>query len=132
MAVDVRPATDADLPDVLNVLDGAALETDYDQVRERVACDDVLVAVPTGNDEPVVGVCVLAGEAMLAIAVRRRRRDRGIGRALLSAAASGRSRLVAECDPDVAPFYEAVGFDVRRLAEGRLVGVLDPAEPNPG
>jgi len=125
MGVAVRPATDADLPAVLNVLDGAALETDYDRVSDRVPADDVFVAVPEDDPDRVLGACVLDGAEVLAIAVRLRRRDQGIGTALLGNAARDRERLLAQCDADVIPFYESLGFDVRRLDDGRYVGLLE-------
>lgn len=125
MSADVRLGTAEDLQSVLNVLDGAALETDYDRIRDRLAAGDVFVAVPTQEPERILGACVLEGGRITAIAVRRRRRDQGIGTALVGQAASERERLVATFDADVIPFYERLGFDVRQLEKGRYAGVME-------
>jgi GNAT superfamily N-acetyltransferase len=113
----VRAATARELPAVLNVLDGAALRTDAGRVREAIDRGDALVAVArddtaTGDADGtrVLGALVLDGPEITAVAVRRRRRGQGIGRALVEAAAARRERLVAECDPNVAPFWRTLGF----------------------
>lgn len=61
-----------------------------------------------------------------AIAVARRRRERGVGRALVEAAVErvGCDRLTAEFRPEVAPFYEALGFRIDPLTDGRRWGEL--------
>ncbi|MFB6200879.1 MAG: GNAT family N-acetyltransferase [Halorhabdus sp.] len=130
MDVTVCPGTVAELPAVLNVLDGAALETDHDQIRDRLASDDVLVAVSPEDFGQILGACVLVEGEIRAIAVRLRHRDRGIGRALVTYAAANHDRLVAAFDRDVRPFYAALGFDIRPIADGRYEGVLE-SDPDP-
>jgi sulfur carrier protein ThiS/GNAT superfamily N-acetyltransferase len=122
--VRVRAATPDDHLDVMRVVDGAVLAADADAVRERIAAGAVLVATVEGR---VVGALVREGDRVTAVATRRRWRDRGVGTALVSTAADGRDRLVAEFDPGVRPFYESLGFDVEGTAgEGdRLRGRLD-------
>ena len=110
----VREAAVADLPDVLNIIDGAALRVDVDGLRERIASEDVLVAVEEGR---VLGTLVLDGDRVAAVAVRRGRRDQGVGAALVEAAADRRDRLVAECDARVRPFWESLGFDIEPAEE---------------
>lgn len=118
--VTVRPAAPDDLPGVLGVFDGGALETDTDQVRASIDRGDAFVAVRTDADATVLGAVVLVpaadGESVAeidAIAVRRRRRGQGIGRALVAAAAADRyDRLLAEFDASVRPFYESLGFEI--------------------
>lgn len=110
----VREAAVADLPDVLNIIDGAALRVDVDDLRERIASEDVLVAVEEGR---VLGTLVLDGDRVAAVAVRRGRRDQGVGAALVEAAADRRDRLVAECDARVRPFWESLGFDIEPAEE---------------
>ncbi len=118
----VREATVRDLPDVMNVLDGAVLDVDAGAVRERIADDAVLVAV-AGDGERVLGALVLSGHRIDAVAVRRRRRGQGIGSALVEAAGERRDRLTAEFDADLRPFYEGLGFTVEPTDEpGRLWG----------
>lgn len=129
----VRGARDSELTAVLNVLDGAALETDAGSVQEGIDRGDVLVAVSDADDgtdaETVLGALVLVGQEIEAVAVRRRRRGQGIGSALVATAADRRTRLVAEFDAGVRPFYEALGFEVESLDDGeRYRGRLDPSD----
>lgn len=120
----VREAREADLPVLLNVLDAGLLQVTPEQVRQGTA----LVAVEEGR---VLGALVLDGEEVVAVAVRPSRRGQGIGRGLVAAAAERRPRLVAEFDPRVRPFYESLGFAIQNAGEeDRLLGVLDPADPN--
>jgi GNAT superfamily N-acetyltransferase len=119
----VREAAVADLPDVLNVVDGAALRVDVDSLRERIASGDVLVAV---EEDRVLGTLVLDGDRIAAVAVRRGRRDQGVGTALVEAAADRRDRLVAAFDARVRPFWESLDFEVEPADEpDRYRGVLD-------
>jgi N-acetylglutamate synthase-like GNAT family acetyltransferase len=120
--VSIRQASVGDLPDVLNVIDGAALSVDVERLREQIAAEDVLVAVEEGR---VLGTLALDGDTITAIAVRRRRRGQGIGTALVGAAAARRDRLVAEFDAGVRPFWASLGFEISpAAAPDRFVGVL--------
>lgn len=138
--VPVREATGDDELDVRRVLDAAMLETDA--VADAVARGDAFVAVDDGS---VVGALVLvppesvecpdavAGDAggtggdaegvdgmhVDAVAVRRRRRGRGVGRALVEAALARERRLTVAFDADVAAFYDALEFSVVATREGR-------------
>ncbi|WP_135805885.1 GNAT family N-acetyltransferase [Halorussus marinus] len=141
MSVAVRAATPDDGLGVRRVLDAAMLDVRAD-LPERIEAGDVLVAVGSGPDPgdssadsrdadgPVVGALVAvpieSGARIDAVAVRRARRARGVGTALVRAAAADRSRLVAAFDPDVRPFYESLGFDVSPAGDGRLRGVWPP------
>ncbi|WP_238993970.1 GNAT family N-acetyltransferase [Halobellus captivus] len=136
MTHEIREATADDADEIVYLLDAAMLEFDRERVRRRV-CDgdcvieaDVLVAVDDG--ENVIGACVLSiaehieGEGIddggdvnpieiESIAVRRSRRGRGIGRALVETAATRAARpLVARFREQVRPFYAALGFEIRR------------------
>jgi len=106
--MDVRRATRDESTAVRNVVDGAALQRGDRDIEAAVAAGDAFVAVDSG---PVLGALVLDGETIVAIAVRRRRRGQGIGRALVAAAREARPRLYATFDPDVRPFWETVGFE---------------------
>jgi GNAT superfamily N-acetyltransferase len=130
--VRVREAAVADLPDVLNVVDGAMLDIDTGRLRSAIDRGDVLVAVAggdtgvgTGDDsERIVGVLVLDGEEITAVAVRRRRRGQGIGTRLVEAAADRRERLVADFDPRVDAFWSSLGFEIEALPDSdRFRGV---------
>lgn len=107
----VRVAREADALDVVRLLDAALL--DVEAVGERVAAGDVLVRTVDGT---VVGALVLDGAHVEAVAVRRERRDRGHGRALVRAARARRGPLTATFRPGVRAFYESLGFDIERDA----------------
>jgi GNAT superfamily N-acetyltransferase len=115
----VRPATADELPAVRYVLDGALLEVDSRALEDAIHSDEVLVAVRESDrtDELVLGTLVLADAEVLAIAVRKRRRDRGIGSALVAAAAKRYDTLTAEFHSRVRPFWESVGFAVEPTDE---------------
>jgi len=118
MTVAVRRADPDDLVPVMSVLDASMLAADAGTIERRIEAGTVLVAV---DDDRIVGACVLAlrpdGAHVEAIAVRTRRRDVGIGSALVDAATARWGRLTAAFDPDVRPFYDALGFDVERRGE---------------
>lgn len=118
----VREATVPELPDVLNVVDGAVLAVDTGRLRSVIDRGDVLVAVAGATDgdpedERVLGALVLDGEEITAVAVRQRRRNQGIGTMLVEAAADRRERLVATFDPRVRSFWESLGFAIEPAAE---------------
>ena len=136
--MEVRPAAPDEWADALAVLDAAMLEAAPGEVRAAAAAGDVLVAVEDGR---VLGALVLgrtvedvdAGDAggptarVEAVAVRHRRRGRGVGTALVEAATARHARLVASFDEGVRPFWEAVGFAVAPAdASGRYVGTAGP------
>lgn len=114
----VREATPGDLAAVMNVLDGANLAIDADTVARRIENDTVLVA---GNGSRPLGALVAIprrkGVHIEAIAVRRRRRDQGVGTALVETAAGRWGRLTATFDPPVRDFYDSLSFDVESRGE---------------
>jgi len=122
----VREATTEDALAVRRVLDAAVLESAA--VADGVARGDAFVAAAADR---VVGALVLvpfstvelpdglpdeladsSGMHVDAVAVRRRRRGQGIGRALVLAALERERRLTVAFDPGVRPFYDALDFDV--------------------
>ncbi len=131
----VERAISTDRIDVLRVLDAAMLETDAEQVADRIDAGDVFVArfERTGA---VVGALVAsrkdAGERsegtlhVDAVAVRRARRGRGIGSALIETAIDrgradpGIDRVTAAFDGSLGGFYADLGFEVEadRVVEG--------------
>jgi len=123
----VRPvADDAEATTARSVLDAAMLE--LPAFDERAASGDVLVALADGR---IVGAALLRphhsrpGVHVEAIAVRPRRRGQGIGTGLVAAAAE-RGPVTVEFDAELRPFYDRLGFDVRRLDDDRYRGVLAP------
>lgn len=126
----VREATADEVTAVLNVLDGAALATDFDRIAATVERGDVLVAVPSNGpaDGPggvALGALVLDGPAIDSIAVRRNRRGQGIGSRLVAAAADRRDRLVATFRAEVRPFYERLGFEIEPIDVVGNAGSVD-------
>lgn len=121
--VTVREATPDDGEDAMFLLDGAMLDADAEAVRRRIGAGSVLVAETDGR---VVGVCVLDGGEIDQIAVRRERRGRGVGTALVESAAERVvGAVTAEFEAGVRPFYESLGFEIRETeTEGRFRGVL--------
>lgn len=122
--MNVRPATPAEYDDVTAILDGAVLETDPEMIREAVAADRALVAAVEGR---VLGALVChpaeRGVRVDAVAVRPGRRGQGIGSALVATAVDRYERVTAAFDGGVRPFYESLGFDIERIADGRFRGV---------
>ena len=129
----VREATPPRHAEVLSILDAAALQTDSEGIRAAIERGDVFIALPDrdsdrdqseAESQPILGALVLDGQKITAVAVRPGRRGQGIGRALVARAKECHQRLVAEFDPGVAPFWEAVGFEAAEQSGAeRLTGV---------
>jgi GNAT superfamily N-acetyltransferase len=105
------------------VIDGANLTLSTETLETALETDGALVAFADGGASVALGALVLDGERVAAVAVRRGRRGQGIGTALVAAAAERRERLVADCDPAVAPFWRSLGFEIERRSDGRRRGV---------
>lgn len=118
----VREATDEDVVDIHRLTDAALLAIDHETVVAAIDRDDALVATAEGR---VVGTVVLSpqerGAHVDAIAVHRRRRGQGIGRALIRNAADRHGRLTADFRPEVEPFWRSLDFSIERR-DGRLWG----------
>jgi GNAT superfamily N-acetyltransferase len=104
----------------MNIIDGAFLAIDADTVRDRIHDHAVLIAI---DDDRILGVLILDRDHIDAVAVRRNRREQGIGRALVEAAGERQDRLTAEFRPEVRLFYESLGFEIERTGEKRCWGV---------
>ncbi|MFB6155931.1 MAG: GNAT family N-acetyltransferase [Haloferacaceae archaeon] len=119
----VRAGTPADHLDVMRILDGAMLDVDAETVRSRLERSPAAVLV--AECDAVVGALVLDGTHVDAVAVRRSRRGRGVGTALVEAAAARvDGALTADFDPRVSAFYESVGFEIA-ARDGRLWGTYE-------
>lgn len=114
----VRDADRSDELAVRNVLDGAMLRRGSD-LTGTIEGGNVLVAVreQASGDGAVVGALVLDGQEIVAVAVRRRQRGRGVGTALVERAATDRGRLLATFRGGVCPFWESVAETVTRDGE---------------
>ena len=136
----LRRATPDDHLAVVRLFDAAMLETDADRLRRQLDATAGFVLLATIEERLVGAVAVDTGPAAVpqlvdgdparitAIAVRRRRRDSGIGRQLLRAAADrvGPRPLTATFDERVRPFYRACGFEIEPH-EGRYWGCRQPS-----
>ena len=133
----VEPAQSDDHIDILRVLDAAMLVTDAETVDGRIAAGDALVA-RFDRTGAVVGALVATRPAprelhVDAIAVRRSRRGRGIGSALIEAVVQRAERdhdialVTAAFDDELGGFYRDIGFDVipdRGVEDaGRMPGI---------
>ncbi|TQQ83468.1 GNAT family N-acetyltransferase [Halonotius terrestris] len=139
--VTIRPADPDDRLAVARLFDAAMLETDDDRLRRQLRETDGFVLLATIDTTPVGAIALDASAAIdskpaggdadpvriTAIAVRRRRRDRGIGRRLVAAAAErvALHPLTAVFDEGVRPFYLACGFEIEPH-DGRLWGIRRP------
>ncbi|MEF8821698.1 MAG: GNAT family N-acetyltransferase [Halovenus sp.] len=129
--MEIHNADAADLSEIAGILDAAYLQIDIDSLRDRISVGTVLVAEATRNSAAdaehtgaVLGVLVLDGETITAIAVRPGRRGQGIGSALVGEAKTRQERLIAEFDPTVRPFWKSVGFVVsEQSGSERLRGI---------
>jgi GNAT superfamily N-acetyltransferase len=120
----IRTATPDDLDAVMRLLDGAMLETDRERTRRSIEAGETVVAVEDGR---LLGATVAVpeepGVRIDAVSVRRRRRGRGIGTALIESLVEEHDRVVAEFDERVRPFYESLEFEIEeRGTDGRLGG----------
>ena len=136
----LRRATPDDHLAVVRLFDAAMLETDADRLRRQLDATAGFVLLATIEERLVGAVAVDTGPAAVpqlvdgdparitAIAVRRRRRDSGIGRQLLRAAADrvGPRPLTATFDERVRPFYRACGFEIEPYEE-RCWGCRQPS-----
>lgn len=137
--VSIRRADRTDRLAVARLFDGALLETDDDRLHRQLAETDGFVLLATVDSQPVGAIALDSTPddphdesdeppvRITAIAVRRRRRDRGIGRQLLRAAAAAVTPrpLTARFEERVRAFYRACGFEIEPR-NGRLWGIRYP------
>jgi GNAT superfamily N-acetyltransferase len=112
----VREARPGERAAVRNVVDGAALALEPARLGAALNKGEVLVAIGEETDQ-LLGVLVLDGDRIHAVAVRPNRRGQGIGTALVEAAAERRDRLVADFEPAVRPFWESLGFRIETVGD---------------
>ncbi len=136
----VRPATPDDSLEVRRILDAAMLEPG--DVETRTTAGDVLVAGDrrgatnsgSSDGERILGALVLEpherdrGSHVAAIGVRRRHRNRGIGRLLIERALDRERRLTARFDDGVRPFYESLDFAIEPIDDHRYRGVATTSD----
>ncbi|WP_435073765.1 GNAT family N-acetyltransferase [Halorubrum sp. HHNYT27] len=131
--ISIESAVSDDRLDVLRVLDAAMLETDSELVTERIDAGDALVA-RFRRTGAVVGALVATRPDprrlhVDAVAVRRARRGRGIGSALVAAAVRRAERdvavdaVTAAFDSKLEAFYTDLGFQIDRNRCGGDRGV---------
>lgn len=120
-----QPAAIDDLPDVMNVLDGADLSVSAETVTRRIESGTVLVSRSESGTilAALVAIPRPDGVHVEAIAVRPGRRGQGIGSRVLVDTADRWGRVTAAFDSHVSDFYEAAGFEVWPTGE-RCFGEL--------
>ena len=112
--MEITPASPSEYAIARGIVDAAMLELAADAYRRG----SVLLA---REEDRALGVLVLDGSEIAAIAVRPKRRGQGIGSALVREAARRRGELVVAFDPHVRPFYESLRFIVH-CEDGRYRG----------
>ena len=131
--VAIEAASPGDRLDVLRVLDAAMLETSPAAVDTAIDAGDAFVARFERTDAVVGALIATRPEPdrvhVDAVAVRRPRRGRGIGSALVAAAVRQAERdggvavVTAAFDADLRAFYADLGFAVRPDGDAdRLLG----------
>ncbi len=116
-----RPAIPSDIPSIMNIIDGALLQIDLKILNKRISHRDVIVAE---SHTTIIGVVILTENVIDTIAVRSKRRNQGIGSALVFAAAEQvESPLTAEFDSTSLSFYQHLGFLISPLGENKYIGL---------
>lgn len=120
----VESATPDDRLDVLRVLDAAMLETDTETVDAAIDAGDALVTRFIRTDAVVGALLATRPDPnrlhVDAVAVRRSRRGRGIGSALVAEAVRRAERddavdvVTAAFDSKLEGFYTDLGFEIDR------------------
>ena len=126
----IRRGDPTDRLAVVRLFDAAMLDTAADRLSRQLTGTDGVVLIAAHGETPVGAIALDYSPAsdekrvavdgdtdpvrITAIAVRRRRRDRGIGRTLIEAAADrvAPRPLTARFDANVRPFYDACGFEI--------------------
>jgi len=133
--VSIRRGNRTDRLAVVRLFDAAMLDTAFDRLSRQLTGTDGLVLIATREETPIGAIALDASPTseegrvdidttqvdgdtdpvqITAIAVRRRRRDRGIGRGLIETAADrvAPRPLTAGFDEGVRSFYHACGFEI--------------------
>ena len=114
--IEIREATPQGIAEVMSIIDAAMLSVSTPHVRSLIESDGDGVVLRAVVDDRTLGVLVLDGDEIEAVAVRPKRRGQGVGSALVEAASERvEGGLVASFDPDVLPFYEHLGFEVEAV-----------------
>lgn len=128
----VRQAAADELVDVMRLFDGALLETDSDRIRRQLTARSGCILL-AGERRPLGAIALWTGAVddrptewadavhITAIAVATQRRDQGVGRSLIEAAADWAAPrpLSATFAERVDDFYTACGFEIK-THDGRL------------
>lgn len=117
---------------VRRLLDGAVLA--FEDLPDRLAAGRVIVA--RRPDGTPIGAALWEGAAdschITAIAVHPSRRGQGIGRTLVTHLLASHDSVTARFGEQARPFYEHLGFDIRRCDDGRFEGELTTLKRDSG
>lgn len=119
----IRRATISDAIQISDLFDRTLVSHDRDAIRRQIRAGAVFTAV---SDDRLLGAVIISRNHLSAIAVIPSHRNGGIGRALVRRVQDQFPRVTAACHPQVAGFYEALGFSLYTLPNGRIFAVLSP------
>jgi len=138
----IRRGVSDDFLDVIRLFDAGVLETDASRVKDQLAGRDGFVRIASVDETPIGAIAVaktppesvdISDEFdeirhITAIAVRKTRQNRGIGRALVTAAASvvAPRALSAFFEKGLQPFYLACGFEIHER-DDHFIGLRKPS-----
>lgn len=133
----VREAQSNELSSVMNVLDGAYLDIQTHVVQGAIQSGSVFVF---SESDRIVGVLVIRSDPdwcpqlqsqthasvhVEAVAVRRKRRNQGIGRALIGNILARYGSATVTFNEGVKPFYETLGVSILSARNKTYYGVLE-------
>ncbi|MFB6185480.1 MAG: GNAT family N-acetyltransferase [Halobacteriaceae archaeon] len=112
----IRTAVKSELPRVLFLLESGLLSVSMGEIAHQIHSEQVLVAL---SDDNIIGVIVVSPDGEIAeidhIIVQKDHRNEGIGRNLVSRACNRWGPLTAEFRAAVKPFYQSLGFDIKKI-----------------
>lgn len=137
----VREARSNELTSVMNVLDGAYLDIRPSVVQDAIQSGLVFVF---SESDRIVGTLVIQSDPdwclqlqsqtqarvhIEAVAVRRKRRNQGIGRELVEAVLARYGSATVTFNEEVEPFYETLGVSILSTRNKTQYGILEADDP---
>lgn len=117
----VRELLPTELHEAEAILDQALLEFDRDRLLNP---DSPGIRLGYILDDRLAGVAFVDECHIIAIAVRPRDRNQGIGRRLIDTISERCETVTATCEPRNREFYAALGFTLEATGDGTLRATL--------